>query len=131
VNVVEYVETVRLDKWLWAARFFKSRTLAVSAIDVGRVHVNGDRAKPARLIKVGDKLLVQREQDRMELVVRGITEQRKSAPLARLLYEETPESADLRQQMAESRRLFSEPSRGLYGRPTKRDRRSLDRFRGE
>lgn len=129
--MVEYVETVRLDKWLWAARFFKSRTLAVSAIDVGRVHVNGDRVKPARLIKVGDKLLVQREQDRMEVIVRGISEQRKAAPLARLLYEETPESADLRQQMVESRRLFAEPSRGMYGRPTKRDRRSLDRFRSE
>ena len=129
--MVEYVETVRLDKWLWAARFFKSRTLAVSAIDVGRVHVNGDRAKPARLIKVGDKLLVQREQDRVELIVKGITEQRKSAPLARLLYEETQQSIDLRVQMAESRRLFAEPSRGIYGRPTKRDRRSLDRFRSE
>ena len=129
--VMEFVETVRLDKWLWAARFFKSRTLAVSAIDVGRVHVNGDRAKPARLIKVGDKLLVQREQDRVELTVKGITEQRKSAPLARLLYEETQQSIDLRVQMAESRRLFAEPSRGIYGRPTKRDRRSLDRFRSE
>ena len=128
---MEFVETVRLDKWLWAARFFKSRTLAVSAIDVGRVHVNGDRAKPARLIKVGDKLLVQREQDRVELTVKGITEQRKSAPLARLLYEETQQSIDLRAQMAESRRLFAEPSRGIYGRPTKRDRRSLDRFRSE
>ncbi len=128
---MEFVETVRLDKWLWAARFFKSRTLAVSAIDVGRVHVNGDRAKPARLIKVGDKLLVQREQDRVELIVKGITEQRKSAPLARLLYEETQQSIDLRVQMAESRRLFAEPSRGIYGRPTKRDRRSLDRFRSE
>ncbi len=128
---MEFVETVRLDKWLWAARFFKSRTIAVSAIDVGRVHVNGDRAKPARLIKVGDKLLVQREQDRVELIVKGITEQRKSAPLARLLYEETPQSIDLRVQMAESRRLFAEPSRGIYGRPTKRDRRSLDRFRSE
>ncbi len=128
---MEFVETVRLDKWLWAARFFKSRTLAVSAIDVGRVHVNGDRAKPARLIKVGDKLLVQREQDRVELTVKGITEQRKSAPLARLLYEETQQSIDLRVQMAESRRLFAEPSRGIYGRPTKRDRRSLDRFRSE
>ena len=128
---MEFVETVRLDKRLWAARFFKSRTLAVSAIDVGRVHVNGDRAKPARLIKVGDKLLVQREQDRVELIVKGITEQRKSAPLARLLYEETQQSIDLRAQMAESRRLFAEPSRGIYGRPTKRDRRSLDRFRSE
>ena len=128
---MEFVETVRLDKWLWAARFFKSRTIAVSAIDVGRVHVNGDRAKPARLIKVGDKLLVQREQDRVELIVKGITEQRKSAPLARLLYEETQQSIDLRVQMAESRRLFAEPSRGIYGRPTKRDRRSLDRFRSE
>jgi ribosome-associated heat shock protein Hsp15 len=124
-----FVDSVRLDKWLWAARFFKSRTLAVSAIESGRVLVADERAKPARLIKVGERLKIQREQERFELVVRGITEQRKSAPLARLLYEETPESVLMRQTAAENRRFYSEPSQDIAGRPTKRNRRALVRWR--
>lgn len=124
-----FVDSVRLDKWLWAARFFKSRTLAVTAIDAGRVLVAGERAKPARLIKVGERLNVNREQERIELVVRGISEQRKSAPLAKLLYEETPESVLARQTAAENRRFFSEPSHNIAGRPTKRNRRALERWK--
>ena len=124
-----FVDSVRLDKWLWAARFFKSRTLAVSAIESGRVLVADERAKPARLIKVGERLKIQREQERFELVVRGITEQRKSAPLARLLYEETPESVLMRQTAAENRRFYSEPSQDIAGRPTQRNRRALVRWR--
>ncbi|MDN3986377.1 RNA-binding S4 domain-containing protein [Zwartia vadi] len=124
-----FVDSVRLDKWLWAARFFKSRTLAVSAIDTGRVLVNNERAKPARLIKVGERLKISREQERFELVVKGISEQRKSAPLARLLYEETPESLLTRQTAAENRRFYSEPSQDIAGRPTKRNRRALERWR--
>lgn len=124
-----FVDSVRLDKWLWAARFFKSRTLAVSAIDTGRVLVNNERAKPARLIKVGERLKISREQERFELVVKGISEQRKSAPLARLLYEETPESLLTRQTDAENRRFYSEPSQDIAGRPTKRNRRALERWR--
>ncbi len=124
-----FVDSVRLDKWLWAARFFKSRTLAVSAIESGRVLVADERAKPSRLIKVGERLKIQREQERFELVVRGITEQRKSAPLARLLYEETPESVLMRQTAAENRRFYSEPSQDIAGRPTKRNRRALVRWR--
>lgn len=124
-----FVDSVRLDKWLWAARFYKSRTLAVTAIEAGRVLVGDDRAKPARLIKVGDRLKINREQEKFELVVRGISEQRKSAPLARLLYEETPESMLARQTVAENRRFFSEPSQDIAGRPTKRNRRALERWR--
>lgn len=124
-----FVDSVRLDKWLWAARFYKSRTLAATAIEAGRVQVGDDRAKPARLIKVGDRLKINREQERFELVVRGISEQRKSAPLARLLYEETPESMLARQTVAENRRFFSEPSQDIAGRPTKRNRRALERWR--
>ena len=120
---------VRLDKWLWAARFFKSRTLAVTAIEAGRVLVADERAKPARLIKVGERLKINREQERMELVVRGITELRKSAPLARLLYEETPESMLARQTAAENRRFYNEPSQDIAGRPTKRNRRALERWK--
>jgi ribosome-associated heat shock protein Hsp15 len=124
-----FVDSVRLDKWLWAARFFKSRTLAVAAIEAGRVLVADDRAKPARLIKVGERLIITREQEKFELVVRGITEQRKSAPLARLLYEETPESLLARQTLAEKRRFYNEPSQNIAGRPTKRHRRALDRWK--
>jgi ribosome-associated heat shock protein Hsp15 len=124
-----FVDSVRLDKWLWAARFFKSRTLAASAIEAGRVLISDERAKPARLIKVGERLKINREQEKFELVVRGITEQRKSAPLARLLYEETPESMLARQTVAENRRFYSEPSQEIAGRPTKRNRRALERLR--
>ena len=124
-----FVDSVRLDKWLWAARFFKSRTLAVTAIEAGRVLVADERAKPARLIKVGERLKITRDQERMELVVRGISEQRKSAPLARLLYEETAQSVLARQTAAENRRFFSEPSQEIAGRPTKRNRRALERWK--
>jgi ribosome-associated heat shock protein Hsp15 len=124
-----FVDSVRLDKWLWAARFFKSRTLAVAAIEAGRVLVADDRAKPARLIKVGERLKISREQEKFELVIRGITEQRKSAPLARLLYEETPESLLARQTISENRRFYNEPSQDIAGRPTKRHRRALDRWK--
>ena len=123
------VDSVRLDKWLWAARFYKSRTIAATAIEAGRVHVGEERAKPARLIKVGDKLMIHREQERVELVVRGITETRRSATLARLLYEETAESVLARQTAAERRKYYVEPSQNIEGRPTKRDRRALERYR--
>ncbi len=124
-----FVDSVRLDKWLWAARFYKSRTIAASAIEAGRVHVGDDRAKPARLIKVGDRLKIHREQEHVELFVRGISETRRAATLARLLYEETPESMLARQTAAERRKYYVEPSQNIEGRPTKRDRRALERWR--
>lgn len=123
-----FVDSVRLDKWLWAARFYKSRTIAATAIEAGRVHVGEDRAKPARLIKVGDKLTIHREQERVEIFVRGITETRRSATLARLLYE-TAESVLARQTAAERRKYYVEPSQNIEGRPTKRNRRALERWR--
>lgn len=122
-------ESVRLDKWLWAARFYKSRSLATAAVEAGRVLVNGDRAKPARALKVDDRLLVTREQERMELFVRAVTETRRSAPLARLLFEETAQSMLARQFATEQRRFYTEPSKNMDGRPTKRDRRALQRLR--
>lgn len=124
-----FVDSVRLDKWLWAARFYKSRTIAASAIEAGRVHVGDDRAKPARLIKVGDKLKIHREQEHVGLFVRGISETRRAATLARLLYEETPDSMLARQTAAERRKYYVEPSQNIEGRPTKRDRRALERWR--
>lgn len=122
------MDTVRLDKWLWAARFFKSRTLAVASVEAGRVHINGERAKPARAVKVGDKLLIVREQERTELFVRTVSETRRSAPLAKLLYDETPESLLGKQTLAERRKYYSEPARDIAGRPTKRDRRALSEW---
>jgi ribosome-associated heat shock protein Hsp15 len=119
---------VRLDKWLWAARFFKSRSLATEAVELGRVHVNGDRVKPARLLKVGEKIQIQRRQERLEVFVRFLSDVRRAAPLAQLLYDETIESVAARQQAAERRRLYSEPSKGMAGRPTKRNRRAIERF---
>jgi len=124
----EPVEGVRVDKWLWAARFFKSRSLANEAIELGRVHVNGDRVKPARMLKIGDKVKVQRGTDRIEVFVRFLSDVRRSAPLAQLLYDETVQSMALRQEAAERRRLYSEPARGITGRPTKRNRRAIERF---
>lgn len=123
------VQTVRLDKWLWAARFFKSRSLATDAIELGRVHVNGSRVKPARHVKVGERVLIQRGQERVEVFVRFLSDVRRSAPLAQLLYDETLESQTIRAQVAERRKLFAEPAKGIAkGRPTKRDRRAIERF---
>lgn len=95
---------------------------------MGRVHVNGDRVKPARLLKVGEKVRVQRGQDRIEVFVRFLSDVRKAAPLAQLLYDETIESLAARQEAAERRKLYSEPARGMVGRPTKRNRRAIERF---
>ena len=123
------MDTVRLDKWLWAARFFKSRSLAVAAVEAGRVQVNGERAKPARAVKIGDKLSIMREQERTELFVRTVSETRRAAPLAKLLYDETPESLLGKQTLAERRKFYSEPANEITGRPTKRDRRALSQWR--
>ena len=127
--MLENLSTVRIDKWLWAARFFKSRAQAVVAIEAGRVHLEGERVKPARVVKAGDRLLIQREQERFELFIRFVTETRRSAPLARLLFEETPESMLARQTAAERRKYFTEPSQAIQARPTKRDRRELEKWR--
>ena len=121
----ENLDAVRIDKWLWAARFFKSRAQAVLAIEAGRVQLHGERIKPARTVKVGDRVLIQREQERFELWVRNVTETRRSAPLARMLFDETPESLLARQTAAD----FTEPSQDIKARPTKRDRRDLEKWR--
>lgn len=127
--MAEEVQSVRLDKWLWAARFFKSRSLATDAIELGRVHVNGSRVKPARSIKVGEKVQIQRGHERLEVFVRFLSDVRRSASLAQLLYDETLESRAAREEASERRKLFSEPAQGIRkGRPTKRDRRQIERF---
>ena len=129
IKMPENLDAVRIDKWLWAARFFKSRAQAVLAIEAGRIQLHGERIKPARTVKVGDRVLIQREQERFELWVRNVTETRRSAPLARMLFDETPESLLARQTAAEKRKYFVEPSQEIKARPTKRDRRDLAKWR--
>lgn len=121
-------EGVRLDKWLWAARFFKTRSLATDAISLGRVIVNGDRAKPARNVKLGDVLEIDNGSDQWEVDVMGLSDVRGPAPVARNLYEETDVSVARRAAVAENRRLYREPGTTIKGRPTKRDRRELDKL---
>ena len=125
------MDKLRIDKWLWAARFYKTRSLAVEEIDKGRVRINDQEVKPSREVKAGDTVALRQGPVVRTLIVRGISSQRGSAPMAQQLYEETAESVALRAQAAEQRRLHSEPASSLeHGRPTKRDRRSLDKAHG-
>jgi ribosome-associated heat shock protein Hsp15 len=123
---------IRIDKWLWAARFYKTRSLAADEIARGRVLVNDQPVKPAREIAVGDLVSVRKEDPAMQVRVCALSSVRGPAPVASRLYEETPESAAARQKAAELRRLAPEPARGIAaGRPTKRDRRLIDLVRGK
>ena len=119
---------VRLDKWLWAARFFKTRSQASQAVAGGKVQVGALRGKPSRLVIVGDILRVQKEQDEFTIVVRAVSSQRRGAPEAQLLYEETPESLAARAEARESRRLLRVVGAAPPGRPGKRDRRLIRKF---
>lgn len=122
------MDKLRIDKWLWAARFYKTRSLAVEEIDKGRVRINDLEAKPSREVKTGDIVALRQGVLIRTLVVLGISNQRGPAPVAQQLYEETPESLALKAQAAEHRHLTSDPASSLeHGRPTKRDRRSLDK----
>jgi ribosome-associated heat shock protein Hsp15 len=121
---------MRIDKWLWAARFFKTRGLAQDAIEAGRVLVEGERVKTARMLRVGERVYVRVGEVERTVVARELSEHRGPAPVAQRLYEETPESVSAREAARERRRLFSEPARAIEGRPTKRDRRALDRAKG-
>ena len=122
---------MRLDKWLWAARFFKTRSMAADAVDGGKVKLGGANAKPAKDVKVGDRLQIRAGEQDYEVTVLALNEQRRPAPEARLLYEETAESVAKRAREAELRKLAPLPGEGQKGRPTKRDRRQMSRFRGE
>ncbi len=123
-------DKVRLDKWLWAARFYKTRSLASSEIEKGRVLVNDQMTKPAREVKLGDRISVRRGYVATEVLVQGLSNVRGPASVARQLYEETPESIRAREEAAEKRRLAPEPAHFIEeGRPTKRDRRLIDRLR--
>ena len=124
------MERLRLDKWLWAARFYKTRTLASEEIDKGRVQVNGVAVKPARELKAGDSVLLRNGPISRTVTVLALSDKRGPAPVAALLYQETEDSIRLRQQAAEQRRLAPEPALSLsQGRPTKRDRRDTEQLR--
>ncbi|HWU35909.1 MAG TPA: RNA-binding S4 domain-containing protein [Methylovorus sp.] len=120
----------RLDKWLWAARFFKTRSLATDAIDSGKVHVDGDRAKPAKEVRIGQRIHIRRKELEMEVEVTGLSNQRRGAPEAALLYQETPESARKREDAAVTREADHGKRERGAGRPTKRQLRDIKRFTG-
>jgi ribosome-associated heat shock protein Hsp15 len=122
---------MRLDKWLWAARFFKTRSLATQAIEHGRVKLDGERVKPAREVKPGDRLDVHIGDVDWALTVRALAMQRGPAPVAQALYEEDPAGHARRQQQVLDRKLGASPAPAIKGRPTKRDRRLIHRFLGE
>jgi ribosome-associated heat shock protein Hsp15 len=122
--------TVRLDKWLWATRFFKTRALAAHAIAAGRVEVNGAPAKAARGLSVGDRLRVRKPPYAFIIRVLAVSEQRGPAKQAATLYEEDPEGKAARERLAHQLRIAPSPAFDGKGRPTKRDRRELDRLRG-
>ncbi|TFW09872.1 RNA-binding S4 domain-containing protein [Oxalobacteraceae bacterium OM1] len=119
--------SVRIDKWLWAARFFKTRSLATDAVDGGKVRLNGERVKPARNVKVGDLLDIDNGSTEWQVVVQDLADKRGSAAIAQGLYTETEESVAAREKKAELRKYFREPAEAIKGRPTKRDRREIDK----
>jgi ribosome-associated heat shock protein Hsp15 len=120
---------LRIDKWLWAARFYKTRSLASSAVDGGHVELNGERAKPAKQIRIGDELRIRINHFTHVVHVRGFAERRGPATEAQLLYEETAASKAERARLAEQRRLAPVPAYEEGGRPTKRDRRDMSKIK--
>ena len=126
MNDVSKTDKVRLDKWLWAARFYKTRSLSADEIGKGRVQVNEQVAKASREVRVGDRIELRQGHVARTVVVKAASEQRGSASVAQQLYEETPESIERRTQQALERRMNAEPALAIeQGRPTKRDRRQL------
>jgi ribosome-associated heat shock protein Hsp15 len=119
-----------MDKWLWAARFFKTRALAAKACELGRVESNGHTAKPAREVKVGDLLKIRNPASEFQVEVQGLSEMRGPAAVAQMLYRESEESREARMLAAEERRALPRFESAFEGRPSKRNRRELDRFRG-
>jgi ribosome-associated heat shock protein Hsp15 len=124
---IEAQDKVRIDKWLWAARFFKTRSLAAQAVNGGKVHLGGERIKPARLVKAGDELRIQRGEEQFEVLVLGVAERRGPAKVARLLYEETEASVEARHRAGLERRLRAHDI-GPLKRPNKSERRKIVKF---
>ena len=121
-------ESIRIDKWLWAARFFKTRSLAAEAVTGGKIEVNGSRAKPSRIMRLGDRLSIRRGPYEWTVVVKGVAKVRGPAPEAQLLYEETEESIRKREAASAQLKLERPPEFHIPGRPSKKDRRAVLRF---
>lgn len=126
----EELTSLRLDKWLWASRFFKTRKNATEAINGGKVHLNGVRVKPSRAVKVGDNLDITREGFRYHVDVLGLNDKRRPAKEAQLLYEEDEESISKREQERELRKLNSASVHQSDKKPNKKERRQMDKWRG-
>lgn len=122
---------VRVDKWLWAARFFKTRTAAQQAVEGGKVKVGGDRIKPAKEVHVGDELVIQIGVYAWSVRVLALSDKRGSATVARTLYTEDETSRAKREEQTALRKFAAEPAQERHGRPTKRERRQLERWRDE
>ena len=119
---------VRLDKWLWAARFYKTRTLSQDNIELGRVRMNGVRLKASKTVKVGEKLEIIRGEERFEVIVKALSGKRGNAAAAQALYEETPGSLQKRLLIRENSKMMPMPGSDYHGRPTKRDGRKIRKF---
>ncbi|MCK5521699.1 MAG: RNA-binding protein [Thiomargarita sp.] len=122
---------VRIDKWLWAARFFKTRRLAIAAVTGGKVRLNEQRTKPAKEVHIGDQLIIRTGYIERTVIVQALSKQRRSAKEAILLYEETPESIKKREEAADLRRQASALREPRIGRPTKKERRQIHKFTTE
>ena len=121
---------MRIDKWLWAARFFKTRSLAERACELGRIESNEVRAKPAREVRIGDMLRVKNDSGEFEIEVLALSEVRGPAPVAQKLYSETEASREMRTKLAEERKVMPHFEAAREGKPSKRDRREISRLRG-
>ena len=121
---------VRIDKWLWAARFYKTRALAAEAIDSGRIEVNGDRSKRSRLVQAGDRVRIRIGPYEHLVIVRAVSEKRGSAPVAATLYEEEADSKKARELMAVHMKAMRANTGYESGRPTKKDRRDIEKIKG-
>ncbi len=126
--MIEQTNKIRLDKWLWAARFFKTRALAKGAIEGGKVHYEGQRCKVSKTVDVGAKLTIRQGFDEKIVVIKALSEQRRGAPEARLLYEETPESIKARMDKAEYRKVVKASQAAPDHKPNKKERRDMRRF---
>ena len=123
------MERLRVDKWLWAARFFKTRSIAKTAIEGGKVHLDGHRVKVSREISVGERLTIKQGWDEREVVVRALSDQRGPAPIAQTLYEETPESVARREREAQARKAAGGATARPTQKPGKHERKALEKLR--
>ena len=128
-NLAENAQSMRIDKWVWAARFFKTRSIAKNAIEGGKVHIDGERVKVSREVRVGMQLTIAQGLEKKTVVIKALSDVRGPAPVAQLLYDETPESIEKRELLASQRKMhnLARPDH----RPSKKDRRDISKFRNE